>query len=148
MLPLCHAVLQLVRLFRQLQLIRLFRQLEVRQRLKRALAAEDAALVGAADSAGEVQQHNLAEAEARVMAKYNTSHSRVGQRLSGEQPGTVAQLGGHISHDQVIGRSYSTAVCSEDPVCIGSCIAGPYSTLQIVWTSGTLYLTSSSPLVL
>lgn len=76
------SVLQLVRLFRQLQLIRLFKHLEVRQRLKRVLAAEESAAVLAPDGAA-AQQRKLAAAEAEVMAKYSSTQSRVGQRLSG-----------------------------------------------------------------
>eukprot|EP00878_Enallax_costatus_P013361 GHUV01013968.1.p1 GENE.GHUV01013968.1~~GHUV01013968.1.p1 ORF type:complete len:1219 (+),score=478.50 GHUV01013968.1:437-4093(+) len=72
---------KLVRLFRQLQLIRLFRQLEVRQRLKQVLAAEETATALAPDEAA-AQQQNLAAAEAEVMAKYSSTQSRVGQRLS------------------------------------------------------------------
>lgn len=90
----------MVRLFRQLQLIKLFKQLEVRQRLKRALAAEEAA--GSAADGAAAQQQNIAAVEAQVMAKYNSSQSRVGQRLSGEQPdmqrSTVLSENLHGSH--------------------------------------------------
>jgi hypothetical protein len=78
-------LLQMVRLFRQLQLIRLFKQLEVRQRLKRALAAAEA--LPAEALGGEA---GLAAVEARVMAKYQGSQSRVGQRLSGEAAAAAA----------------------------------------------------------
>jgi hypothetical protein len=76
----------MVRLFRQLQLIRLFKQLEVRQRIKRALAAAEA--LPPSEALGS--EGGLAAVEAQVMAKYQGSQSRVGQRLSGETPAAAA----------------------------------------------------------